>query len=97
MPKTPRRVTAHSLTLREVEVVGVVDLTPGMRRITLGDGQLRVRDGAGTATTTLLRGLPEPDSFAARRTPSDGAPRSTNSYLQAPTAPLPKNRRRAHP
>jgi hypothetical protein len=55
MPRTSRRVTVHSLTLREIEVVRVVDLTPGMRRITLGDGQLRVRNGAGTGTTTLLR------------------------------------------
>jgi iron complex transport system substrate-binding protein len=97
MPRTSRRVTVHSLTLREVEVVRVVDLTPGMRRITLGDGQLRVRDGAGTATTTLLRGLPEPDSFAARRTPSDRAPRSTNSYLQAPTAPSPPEEQKKSP
>lgn len=41
MPKTPRRLTVHPLTLREVEVVGVADLTPGMRRITLSGEQLR--------------------------------------------------------
>lgn len=41
MPKTSRRLTVHPLTLREVEVVRVVDLTPGMRRITLSGEQLR--------------------------------------------------------
>ena len=41
MPKTSRRLTVHPLTLREVEVVRAVDLTPGMRRITLAGAQLR--------------------------------------------------------
>jgi len=41
MPKTSRRITVHPLTLREVEVVRVRDLTPGMRRITLAGAQLR--------------------------------------------------------
>ncbi|MFG1923189.1 SIP domain-containing protein [Cryptosporangium sp. NPDC048952] len=41
MPKTSRRITVHPLTLREVEVVRVHDLTPGMRRITLAGEQLR--------------------------------------------------------
>ncbi|MCY1143606.1 siderophore-interacting protein [Actinoplanes sp. Pm04-4] len=41
MPKTSRRITVHPLTLREVEVVRVLDLTPGMRRITLAGPQLR--------------------------------------------------------
>lgn len=40
MPKTSRRLTVHSLTLREVEVVRVVDLSPGMRRVTLAGAQL---------------------------------------------------------
>lgn len=40
MPKTSRRLTVHPLTLRKVEVVRVTDLTPGMRRITLGGEQL---------------------------------------------------------
>lgn len=40
MPKTSRRLTVHPLTLREVEVVRVLDLTPGMRRITLAGKQL---------------------------------------------------------
>jgi NADPH-dependent ferric siderophore reductase len=41
MPKISRRLTVHPLTLREVEIVRVTDLTPGMRRITLGGEQLR--------------------------------------------------------
>ncbi|WP_433826424.1 SIP domain-containing protein [Actinoplanes sp. CA-015351] len=41
MPKTSRRITVRPLTLREVEVVRVRDLTPGMRRITLAGAQLR--------------------------------------------------------
>ncbi|WP_206328091.1 siderophore-interacting protein [Streptomyces sp. S3(2020)] len=40
MPKTSRRLTAHPMNLREVEVVRVVDLTPGMRPITLSGEQL---------------------------------------------------------
>lgn len=40
MPKTSRRTTVHPLTLREVTVTRVTDLTPGMRRITLGGEQL---------------------------------------------------------
>lgn len=52
MPKTSRRLTVHPLTLREVEVVGVVDLTPGMRRITLGGEQLR--------EFTSANGFPQP-------------------------------------
>ncbi|MET8939452.1 siderophore-interacting protein [Streptomyces rubiginosohelvolus] len=41
MPKTSRRLTVHPPTLREVEVVRTVDLTPGMRRVTLSGEQLR--------------------------------------------------------
>lgn len=41
MPKTSRSLTVHPLTLREVEVVRITDLTPGMRRITLAGDQLR--------------------------------------------------------
>ncbi|GAA3586749.1 hypothetical protein GCM10022419_081230 [Nonomuraea rosea] len=41
MPKTSRRLTVHPPTLREVEVVRTVDITPGMRRVTLGGEQLR--------------------------------------------------------
>ncbi|GIH23569.1 hypothetical protein Aph01nite_18790 [Acrocarpospora phusangensis] len=41
MPKTSRRLTVHPPTLREVEVVRTVDITPGMRRVTLSGEQLR--------------------------------------------------------
>ncbi|MFD3380973.1 MULTISPECIES: SIP domain-containing protein [unclassified Streptomyces] len=41
MPKTSRRLTVHPPTLRAVEVVRTVDLTPGMRRVTLSGGQFR--------------------------------------------------------
>ncbi|MDA0181712.1 SIP domain-containing protein [Solirubrobacter phytolaccae] len=52
MPKTSRPLTVRSLTLREVEVVRVADLTPGMRRITLGGEQLRA--------FTSANGFPQP-------------------------------------
>ncbi|MFF9149527.1 SIP domain-containing protein [Streptomyces sp. NPDC014861] len=41
MPKTSRRLTVHPPTLREVEIVRTVDISPGMRRITLSGEQLR--------------------------------------------------------
>ncbi|MFI1212821.1 SIP domain-containing protein [Streptomyces sp. NPDC020802] len=41
MPKTSRRLTVRPPTLREVEVVRTADITPGMRRVTLGGEQLR--------------------------------------------------------
>lgn len=41
MPKTSRQLTVHPLTLREVEVIRVMDVTPGMRRVTLAGEQLR--------------------------------------------------------
>lgn len=41
MPKTSRPLTVHPISLREVEVKRVSDVTPGMRRITLGGRQLR--------------------------------------------------------
>ncbi len=52
MPKTSRRLTVHPLTLREVEVVRIQDLTPGMRRITLAGAQLR--------EFTSVNGFPQP-------------------------------------
>lgn len=52
MPKTSRRLTVHPLTLREAEVVRVIDLTPGMRRVTLAGEQL----GAFTSAN----GFPQP-------------------------------------
>ncbi|MFP5022489.1 SIP domain-containing protein [Pseudonocardia phyllosphaerae] len=52
MPKTSRRLTVHPLTLREVEVVRVTDLTPGMRRVTLSGRQLQA--------FTSANGFPQP-------------------------------------
>lgn len=52
MPKTSRRLTVHPLTLREVEVVRVTELTTGMRRITLGGEQLHA--------FTSASGFPQP-------------------------------------
>lgn len=40
MPKTSRRLTVHSMTLRELEVGRVQELTPGMLRVTLVGEQL---------------------------------------------------------
>ncbi|MFI6483643.1 SIP domain-containing protein [Nonomuraea sp. NPDC050663] len=47
MPKTTRRLTVHPPTLREVQVVRIVDLTPGMRRVTLSGEQLGEFTAAG--------------------------------------------------
>ncbi|MEQ3552133.1 siderophore-interacting protein [Pseudonocardia nematodicida] len=41
MPKTSRPVTVHPITVREVQVIRTLDVTPGMRRVTLGGPQLR--------------------------------------------------------
>ena len=41
MPKTSRTLTVHPISLREVEVARVTDITPGMRRVTLIGEQLR--------------------------------------------------------
>lgn len=51
MPKTSRRLTVHPLTLREVQVARVIDLTPGMRRVTLVGDQL----GAFTSDNGFAR------------------------------------------
>ena len=40
MPRTSRPITVYPVSLREVEVSRIVDLTPGMRRITLTGAQL---------------------------------------------------------
>jgi NADPH-dependent ferric siderophore reductase len=40
VPKTSRQLTVQPLTLRQLEVVRVADLTPGMRRITLAGEEL---------------------------------------------------------
>lgn len=52
MPKTSRGITVHPLSLREVEVVRVTDVTPGMRRITLAGAQL--------SEFTSANGFPQP-------------------------------------
>lgn len=53
MPKTSRQLTVPPLTLREVEVVRVTDLTPGMRRVTLAGEQL--------AAFTSANGFAQPE------------------------------------
>lgn len=40
MPKTSRPISVNPITLREVHVVRAVDVTPGMRRVTLAGSQL---------------------------------------------------------
>ncbi|MFT3944612.1 MAG: siderophore-interacting protein [Ancrocorticia sp.] len=40
MPKTSRCTTVHPMSIREVTVVRVADVTPGMRRVTLSGEQL---------------------------------------------------------
>ncbi len=40
MPKTSRPMTVHPITVRELRVVRVLDVTPGMRRVTFGGSQL---------------------------------------------------------
>lgn len=59
MPKTSRRLTVRPPTLREVEVVRTVDITPGMRRITLSGEQLR----AFTTADGLVRPAFESPGF----------------------------------
>ncbi|MFI6874924.1 SIP domain-containing protein [Streptomyces sp. NPDC050400] len=59
MPKTSRRLTVHPPTLREVEVVRIVDITTGMRRVTLSGEQLR----AFTAAAGFARPAFESQGF----------------------------------
>lgn len=47
MPKTSRPLAIKPLTLRQVQVVRVADVTPGMRRITLAGEQLSAFVSAG--------------------------------------------------
>ncbi|MEZ5086013.1 MAG: siderophore-interacting protein [Tessaracoccus sp.] len=49
MPKTPRPLSIHPVSLRELEVARVADVTPGMRRVTLTGAQL----GAFTSANGL--------------------------------------------
>ncbi|MFJ8863741.1 SIP domain-containing protein [Streptomyces sp. NPDC102451] len=59
MPKTSRRLTVRPPTLRQVEVVRTVDITPGMRRVTLSGEQLR----AFTTAEGLVRPAFESPGF----------------------------------
>ncbi|MFJ6982056.1 MULTISPECIES: SIP domain-containing protein [unclassified Streptomyces] len=59
MPKTSRRLTVHPPTLRAVEVVRITDVTPGMRRITLGGAQV----GAFTTANGVARPAFASDGF----------------------------------
>ncbi|HEY9311464.1 siderophore-interacting protein [Williamsia sp.] len=52
MPKTSRRLAVHPISLRELEVARIADVTPGMRRVTLTGTQL--------ATFTSANGLAQP-------------------------------------
>ncbi len=51
MPKTSRPLTVHPISLREVEVARIADVTPGMRRVTLTGEHL----GAFAAANGLLQ------------------------------------------
>ncbi|MBW0114775.1 siderophore-interacting protein [Pseudonocardia abyssalis] len=53
MPPTSRALAVHPVTLREVEVSRIEDITPGMRRVTFTGAQLRA--------FTSDNGLPQPD------------------------------------
>ncbi|WP_127474336.1 siderophore-interacting protein [Microbacterium sulfonylureivorans] len=59
MPKTSRRTAVHPLALREVAVVRLVDLTPGMRRITFAGEQL----GAFTSSNGFAQPAFESNGF----------------------------------
>ncbi|MFE5240393.1 MULTISPECIES: siderophore-interacting protein [unclassified Streptomyces] len=59
MPKTSRRLTVRPPTLREVEVVRTVDITPGMRRVTLSGEHLH----AFTTADGLVRPAFESPGF----------------------------------
>ena len=41
MPKNSRRITVHPIVLRQLVVARIVDVTPGLRRVTLAGDQLR--------------------------------------------------------
>lgn len=47
MPRHARPTTVHPIALRELEVVRVSDITPGMRRVTLTGAQLDAHELAG--------------------------------------------------
>lgn len=59
MPKTSRGTTVHPISLRELRVVRAVELTPGMRRVTLAGEQL----GAFTSANGLAQPAFRSDGF----------------------------------
>lgn len=59
MPQTSRGTTMHPISLRELSVVRAVDLTPGMRRVTLAGAQL----GAFTSANGLAQPAFRSDGF----------------------------------
>lgn len=52
MPKTTRRLAVHPISLRELTVLRIEDLTTGMRRVVLGGAQLEA--------VTSANGIPQP-------------------------------------
>lgn len=52
MPKTTRRLAVHPISLRELTVLRIEDLTTGMRRVVLGGAQLEA--------FTSANGIPQP-------------------------------------
>ncbi|MFF8570203.1 SIP domain-containing protein [Streptomyces sp. NPDC015408] len=79
MPKTSRRLTVHPPTLREVEVVRIADLTPGMRRVTLSGEQL--------CAFTTPEGFTRP-AFASRGFDDDLALYFSHPGLSDPVLPV---------
>ncbi len=59
MAKTIRRVTVHPISLRELRVLRIEDLTSGMRRVTLGGDEL----GAFTSSNGLSQPPLRSDGF----------------------------------
>ncbi|MDV6276960.1 hypothetical protein R3Q06_26035 [Rhodococcus erythropolis] len=60
MPRNTRPTTAYPVTLRELEVHRVTEVTPGMRRVTLTGAQLD--------TFTNADGIAEPAFTSTRAT-----------------------------
>ncbi len=83
MPRTSRRITVHPLTLREVHVVRVEDLTPGMRRVTFGGAQL--------GEFTSANGFPQP-AFASTGFDDDVALLFCYPGQSEPVLPVQKER-----
>lgn len=99
MPRSLRPMTIHPITTRTLEVLRVADVTPGMRRITLGGPGLRAHtaangypveeihcDGFDDHCKFILR---HPDLPADAPTP---APTQADGVLNWPTDELAVNR-----